>query len=59
MKQNLDDIADGPGGHCVHRTVVEPAERGAFGAGVWQTTIEDHRAVDGTLRPLPLVVWYP
>ncbi len=37
----------------------DPAERGPFNVGVWESSVEDHIALDGTPRPLPLLVWYP
>ncbi len=37
----------------------DPSERGPFGVGVWESSVEDHIALDGTPRPLPLLVWYP
>lgn len=39
--------------------VADPAGRGPFGVGVWESRIEELVARDGTVRPLPMYVWYP
>lgn len=52
-----DDLGGMPNGDFSVAT--DPALPGYFGLGLWESTVDDHIALDGTPSPLPLLVWYP